>query len=124
MSGMHKLQLPLLVFHSTADTLTDPDGSKLLVSTAKVSRHSQRCRPALPDGNSIQLVIQHYFGKSHVRRSCKVLEGGAVLGQPPLCPLLNKQHSRLDAAGKYPSCVQARQQGVVTGSRVSKGKEL
>ena len=38
MTNMHKLQLPLLVFHSTADTLTDPDGSKLLVDSVKVSR--------------------------------------------------------------------------------------
>lgn len=36
MANMQKLELPLLVFHSTADTLTDPDGSKLLVSTVKV----------------------------------------------------------------------------------------
>jgi alpha-beta hydrolase superfamily lysophospholipase len=36
MANMQQLELPLLVFHSTADTLTDPDGSKLLVSTVKV----------------------------------------------------------------------------------------
>lgn len=36
MATMHELQLPLLVFHSTADTLTDPDGSKLLVDTVQV----------------------------------------------------------------------------------------
>jgi hypothetical protein len=61
MASMHKLQLPLLVFHSTADTLTDPDGSKLLVSTSKVGRRQagygveslglEHCRPAAKVGS-------------------------------------------------------------------------
>jgi len=36
LASMHKLERPLLVFHSIADTLTDPDGSKLLVDSVKV----------------------------------------------------------------------------------------
>lgn len=36
MASMHELKLPLLVFHSTADTLTDPDGSKMLYAAVKV----------------------------------------------------------------------------------------
>lgn len=35
LASMHKLERPLLVFHSIADTLTDPDGSKLLVDSVK-----------------------------------------------------------------------------------------
>lgn len=38
LSRMQQLKMPLLVFHSTKDTLTDPDGSKLLVDSVKVIR--------------------------------------------------------------------------------------
>jgi alpha-beta hydrolase superfamily lysophospholipase len=36
-AAMHRLTLPLLVFHSSKDTLTDPDGSKALHAAAKVT---------------------------------------------------------------------------------------
>lgn len=38
LAGMHRLSCPLLVAHSERDDMTDPDGSKLLVATAKVRR--------------------------------------------------------------------------------------